>query len=79
MLIAILAGIFTYLVVFKLLFEDSAEFFIKLKRTALYLPLEWVLDYFFNWSPSEPKLSWKMAVWLLSGFAVGVITYHYLR
>lgn len=77
--ISVLAGIFTYFVLFKMLFADSSDFIRKLKGTAYYFPLALVFDHFFNWSPSFRKMSLRILLWLPSGVVVGVIVYKFFK
>jgi hypothetical protein len=78
-LISVLVGIFTYIVIFKLLFADLNDFSTRLKKTSYYLPLAILLDEFLDWNQSFLKKCLRILLWLPSGIVVGTIVYKFLN
>ena len=78
-LIGVFVGLTTYVILFKVLFQDFVEFRAKLKGTTIYYSIALFLDALFNWSPSFRKISIRVLLWLPSGLATGAVVYHYLK
>jgi hypothetical protein len=72
--ISLVVAISLYFVLYKLLFEDIADFIAQLKNFIYRLPIGVIFDY----SPDGGS-NWRVSVWLLGGLAGGFAINYLLR
>ena len=72
LLIAICAVVVTYLLLYKILFEDFDDFIDQLKSGLGWLPLTLLVDYDFS------NATWRLWVWLPSGILIGGVLLDFL-
>ncbi len=71
-LVSIVGAILTYLILYKIMFQDKADFYSKLRSTVFFFPLGMATD------AVSDKESLRIWLWLLSGVIVAIPIYKLL-